>query len=264
MRTIDRTCKLVCGAAALLISAISPTPASADGMLYGEPVGVRPVLRPVDWSGFYIGGQLGGTWGDVDWTQGNPNFFNTLGATVVGTESSFNAGGVTGGILGGYNIQSESFVFGIELAFNGVGISESQASPFFPATDTFKTEVDFITTITGRVGYAWDNWLVFARGGWAGAETKQTLTSTSSGGVTASKNLFVDGWTVGTGFEVMAWPNVSLGLTYDYIDLNHGAHAISCPACGTGVGLGTPFIEPELKLSTIMARASYMFPINDP
>lgn len=62
----------------------------------------------------------------------------------------------------------------------------------------------------------------------------------------------------------MAWPNVSVGMTYDYVDLNHGAHAISCPNCGTGVGFGTPYLEPEIKLSTIMARASYMFPIDDP
>ena len=262
MRTIGRTCKLVCAASALLLAHLIPTTASADGMLYGEPVGTRPALRAVDWSGFYVGGQLGGAFGDVDWTQGNPNFFNTLGAVVVGTESSFNAGGFTGGIMGGANIQAENFVFGIELAFNGVGISESMASPFFPATDTYKTEVDFITTITGRVGYAWDNWLMFVRGGWAGAETKQTLSSTV--GPVASKNLFVDGWTIGAGAEVMTWHNVSFGLTYDYIDLNHGAHAISCPACGVGVGLGTPYIEPELKLSTIMARATYMFPIEDP
>lgn len=151
MRTFDLTCKLVCSAGALLLTALVPTTATADGMLYGEPIGTRPALMVTDWSGFYIGGQLGGAWGDVDWTQGNANYFNTVGAAIVGSESSFEASGFTGGILGGFNIQSENWVFGIELAFNGVGISETKASPFFPAMDTYKSEVDFITTITGRV-----------------------------------------------------------------------------------------------------------------
>ncbi len=29
-------------------------------------------------------------------------------------------------------------------------------------------DVSWLTTVTGRVGYAWDRWLAYAKGGWAG------------------------------------------------------------------------------------------------
>jgi hypothetical protein len=62
--------------------------------------------RTTDWTGLYIGGQLGGTWSDVDWTQTNANYFNTLGPAVVGSDSGFSPSGAIGGIVGGYNYQA--------------------------------------------------------------------------------------------------------------------------------------------------------------
>lgn len=265
MRTFDRTCKHVCGAAALLLSVLSSGAAFADGMpdgspYYEPPLPTAPVL--MNWSGFYIGGQLGGAWGNVDWTQDNANYFNTAGAVVVGRDSSFSPSGFMGGVIGGANIQSDRWVFGIELSFDGTSMSKSRSSNLFPATDTFKAELNWLTTITGRVGYTWNNWLVFARGGWAGGGIKETMTDAGAG-VVASKDSFVDGWTVGGGFDVMAWPSFVVGLTYDYVDLNHGTQVLTCPNCGTGVGGGTPQLDSQTTFSTVMARASYFIPIDD-
>lgn len=254
MRTIDRTCKRVCSAAALLLSVLAPTVACADGMpdYYEPPLPTAPVL--MNWSGFYIGGQLGGAWGSMDWTQTNTNYFNN----TVGAGTDFNGSGVIGGIIGGANIQSERWVFGIELSFDGTGISKSRSSNLSLTTGSFKSEINWLTTITGRVGYTWNNWLVFARGGWAGAQIKQSLTDTAAP-VTASNDSFVDGWTVGGGFDMMAWPNIIVGLTYDYVTLNHGTEVVSCPACGGA----TPVLESDTTFSMIMVRGSYFIPIED-
>lgn len=254
MRTFDRTCKHVCGAAALLLSVLASGTALADGMpdgapYYEPPLPTAPVL--LNWSGFYIGGQIGGTWGSTDWTQTNVNDFSP----ASGSASSFDTGGFIGGIIGGANIQSDRWVFGIELSFDGTTASKSSASNLI-AGDTFKTQMNWLTTITGRVGYTWNNWLVFARGGWAGGEFKQSL---SGGGVVASHESFVDGWTVGGGFDLMALPGFVVGLTYDYVTLNHGTEVMGCPSCV----VATPILESDTTFSTIMARASYFIPIDD-
>ncbi|MBC8013724.1 MAG: hypothetical protein H7X74_06570 [Methyloceanibacter sp.] len=36
-----------------------------------------------NWSGFYVGAQVGGAWSETDWRYKNPNWFNTLGPIVV-------------------------------------------------------------------------------------------------------------------------------------------------------------------------------------
>ena len=95
--------------------------AHADGMpdsggTPGAPLTVSEYIGVADWSGFYVGGQVGGAWSKTDWQQVNPNYFNSIGGVVIGTGSSFDADGVIGGILGGYNQQIGRWVFGLELA----------------------------------------------------------------------------------------------------------------------------------------------------
>jgi outer membrane immunogenic protein len=241
-------------AVALLLGAGGAT---ADGAR-PHRIGVSDRQGAIDWSGFYIGGQLGGTWANIDWSQVNPNFFNTLGAAVVGTDSSFDASGVLGGVYGGYNHQVGDWVFGLELAATATDLSDSRASPFFPTLDTYSTEVNWLATLAGRVGYAWDRWLVFGRGGWAAADVDLTLSSTA--GPLASKDTWVDGWTLGLGAEYMMWHGVSLGLAYDYVELNLDGETVTCPRCGTGVGFGTPVIDSDIRMQSVMARVSFFMP----
>jgi outer membrane immunogenic protein len=211
-----------------------------------------------DWTGFYIGGQLGGAWSDDDWTQTNANFFNTLGPTVLGTDTRFDASSAAGGILGGYNHQMGHWLLGLELAATAVDLSDERASPFFPATDVYSTKVGWLATVAGRVGFAWDQWLVYGRGGWAGGNVEMTLDSPAAG-VFATKDSWANGWTLGAGGEYMLWPGIALGLAYDYVDLSLD-QTVTCPACGTGVGLGTPVIDSDYEVQSIMARMSVFLP----
>jgi outer membrane immunogenic protein len=245
---------LIASVAALIF--LGGAPASADGMR--RIVGVSDLQGATNWSGIYAGGQLGGTWANIDWSQVNPNFFNTLGAAVVGTDSSFDASGVLGGVYGGYNHQVGHWVFGLELAATATDLTDSRASPFFPALDTYSTEVRWLATVAGRIGYAWDRWLVFGRGGWAGADVDLTLSSTA--GPLASKDAWANGWTLGLGAEYMMWHGVSLGLAYDYVELNLDGETITCPSCGTGVGFGTPVIDSDIRMQSVMARVSFFLP----
>lgn len=235
--------------------------AYADGMLDsggtpGAPLTVSEYIGVADWSGFYVGGQAGGAWGTIDWTHDNPNYFNTLGAVVIGTGNSFDANSAIGGIVGGYNQQIGRFVFGLELAANLTDLSQTRASPFFPATHVFTTESTWNASITGRVGWTWDRWLWFVKGGWAAAGNKLTLNDQAAG-VVASADTWVDGWIIGGGVEYFVWPSISLGLTYDYMNLNDHGEATACGGCGVGVGGGNPLIDADLKTQSVMARLNF-------
>lgn len=237
------------------ILALRPDCGRADG--YESVVGVTDLQAATDWTGFYIGGKLGGAWSNVDWTQ-DVNVFTAGGAVPPGTGVSFGPSGVAGGIIGGGNVQVGHWIFGAELSFSGTDLSETLTSPFFPATDTFQTEIGWIGTIEGRIGYAWDRFLLFGKGGWAGANASLTLTNSATG-VTATTDEFVDGWTIGGGLEYMCWPSVVLGIEYDYVTLNL-SNAPSCPLCVSGIVAGAPSsITGEATASTVMVRASYLF-----
>jgi outer membrane immunogenic protein len=211
-----------------------------------------------DWSGFYLGGQLGGAWSSIDWTQTNANFFNTLGPAVLGTDTGFHASSAAGGVLGGYNHQIDHLVLGFELGATALDLSDRRPSPFFPALDTYSTKVGWLATVAGRIGFAWDQWLVYGRGGWAGGNVEVTLDSPAAG-VFASKDSWANGWTLGAGGEYMLWPGIALGLAYDYVDLSLD-ETTNCPACGVGVGFGTPVIDADYKIQSVMARLSVFLP----
>src|SRR5262245_5157762 len=66
-------------------------------------------------------------------------------------------------------------VIGIEGSVAVACLDGSRRSPFFPTSDTYTADVDLLTTVTGRVGYARDKWLAYAKGGLAGADIELTL-----------------------------------------------------------------------------------------
>jgi len=184
----------------------------------------------VDWTGFYAGAQLGGAWSNIDLQFQNANYFNTLGPTVVGNKIDNDPSGVIGGVLGGYNYQTGPWVFGLELTASAADMKEERPSPLFPKLDTNTSQINWLTTATGRLGYAWDRWLLYAKGGWAGGEVSVTLFDQSAG---------VYG-------------------SYDYSDLNFDDKTITCPNCnGVGAGFGTPIVDDDIKVQSVVGRLTF-------
>jgi outer membrane immunogenic protein len=229
-------------------------------LLWAPPGGAGAQEAPASatkWSGFAIGGEVGASFASFAWTQ-SPNFFNTIGATVLGSESDSVAAGLTGGVLGGYNWAVGRILLGIELSARTGGLSKQQPSPWYPATDVFTSEIHWRASAAARVGYAWERWQIFAKGGWAGADVGFTLLDTSTG-ITSTLDKWINGWTAGVGAEYMMLDRVSLGVTWDYTDLSAGGLGMSCAFCGFGVGLGTPVVDSHIRLNAVMARLTYHF-----
>jgi outer membrane immunogenic protein len=251
--------RLAAVAAAL---ALTTTYAAADGI---PGVTMTDSQNLTDWSGFYIGGKLGGAFGDLNWQQ-DANVFSTGGgaAAPANTPVDFSPSGVAGGIIGGANLQLGQWIFGAELSFSGTGFSQTVTSPFFPATDTFSTELNWLGTVEGRIGYSWDRVMVFGKGGWAGSNATLKVSSTHPvHGGTASTSEFVDGWTIGGGVEYAIWNSVIIGLEYDYVSLSLTS-AGSCQLCLAGIVDTTPSaVAGDATMSAVMLRASYLFAAED-
>jgi len=248
--------RLVATAAA--ICWLAPISAEADGI---PGVIMTDSQYLTDWSGFYVGGKLGGAFSNITWTQ-DLNAFTALSGVAPNTPVQFSPSGVAGGFLGGANLQLGQWIFGAEVSFSGTDLSQKTASPFFPATDTFSTTLDWLLTVEGRIGYSWDRVMVFGKGGLAATDATLKVTSTRLG--TASFTEFAKGWTIGAGVEYAAWNSVILGIEYDYMNINLSKGG-DCPLCDEGITIdSTPSaLGGNVTISAVTLRASYLFGAED-
>ncbi len=82
------------------------------------------------------------------------------------------------------------------------------------------SQFNWYSTLTGRVGYAVDNWLWYVKGGAAWADVDYSI-----GGVKLGDTR--TGWTVGGGLEYGLTPNWSAKLEYNFLDF--GSDNIAAP-----------------------------------
>jgi outer membrane immunogenic protein len=147
------------------------------------PVYVPPPLPVFTWTGFYAGLNAGYAFdGDHSYNTigNNPGAGNTINAIALGLRPGFfrnRSDGFTGGGQVGYNyqlgnppLQSGHFVVGVEadVAYTDLNASGSYVSPSDPThVSNFRSTTDFVGTVRGRVGYAFDNILAYGTGGFA-------------------------------------------------------------------------------------------------
>src|SRR5215831_5871247 len=157
----------------------------------GKPVykAPPPVVPVFSWTGFYIGAQGGGAWGDSVQT------FHT--GLVSGTTGRYDiSGGEAGGTVG-YNWEfAPRIVLGIESDYSWAHISGTgHSSPTYNCGTICATTVDSLGTVRGRLGYAFDKRVLLSgTGGWAFSRINSNLnTFTQANDRT--------GWPAGAGIE---------------------------------------------------------------
>ncbi len=198
----------------LLVAGLTIGASAANAADLYRPAYTPPAIRAAyDWSGFYLGANLGGAWSK------SRHEFADSGVAVANNTSSHS--GVIGGVQAGYNWQSGALVLGVETDFQFSSIKGNIGTLNFPGgTIQSDEKLPWFGTVRGRVGYAADNWLFYATGGYAYGRVKNT-TTVVDGGLTesASFNHTRSGWTVGGGVEWGFARNWSAKLEYLYIDL---------------------------------------------
>jgi outer membrane immunogenic protein len=253
-----------------------------------------PMIAPPpplwNWTGFYIGGNLGPGWSRQQ--LGNDDGLGAFNNTNAGFGSTTGVG-LTGGFQLGYNYQfaNSPIVVGLEGMFNFASIranansSTSTTDSFVTGGDTFHTvntsfnnqfssKVKDIALLTARLGLTsgpQDRTLWYIKGGGAWAKTNYTLnsqtnsTETITDFETAPPVLTVIntttlaslqqtrnrwGWTVGTGVEFGLWDNWSTRIEYDYLQFNN-SNISDANLTGFCLNTGNCGVKSEIHLVTI-------------
>ena len=210
--------------ASLAFVALATTAFAAD-MPTKAPMAPQPVVY--NWTGFYVGMNAGYAWGRADTTTVVPARVFAGPATAASYSSAaspnLNSNGFIGGFQLGYNLQTNNIVYGIETDFNAFSLRGSATQSFVPAAAvslSSATEVksDWLFTLRPRLGWAVNNWLIYATGGLAVADIKysQVNTFATIGPEQASVSTTKAGWTAGGGVEAMIDRNWSVKAEYLY------------------------------------------------
>jgi len=181
------------------------------------PAAVAPVAYapPVyNWSGFYVGGNLGAGFANSKWSD-----------PITGANNTFNKNGFIGGGQVGVNWQINALVLGVEGDFDWTGL---KGSGHDSVGNTINTDTQWTSTVTGRVGAAFDRLLVYGKGGVAFAHANDSLNDIFGSTVSASETR--TGWTAGAGLEYAFAPNWSAKIEYDY--LGFGSETLNLPTSG--------------------------------
>ena len=208
------------------------------------PVVVAP---PDSWAGFYLGGQVGYGEDAVRWH----NLGGSAAFSPLDSVTRDRGNGVIGGGQLGYNFQVNRLVFGVEGSVSAANFDRSFASPYFP-TDTWSSKLTWLGTVTGRVGYGFDSWMPYVKGGFAAGGVDTTIQSTALGAIAQGSSVHT-GWTVGGGVEVKVAPRVSLGLEFMHTELGRKTD-ITSSSIGTAENYGV-----GMRTNSLMARFNYLF-----
>jgi len=195
---------------------------------------VRPVVRAYDWTGFYVGGNVGGHWGTDKVTTVTDVDFEGLGpaggaAIDAISPATLHPEGFIGGIQAGYNIAGSGGVFGIEVDANWLGGSATRTLTNIPVIApadamTNTTQASFLSTMRMRWGTTVfsDRSLFYVTAGFAFATLKttdtmghigNTVTTATSGSTTEP------GLAAGGGFEYAFTDNISARFEYLYVSI---------------------------------------------
>ena len=205
-------------------------------LAWGADLAPPPAPAYYNWTGLYIGLNAGYASATVS--------ESLSGAT--GSGSATMPGGI-GGAQIGYNYQIGAVVVGFEADFDGSMATKSITAGIASGTN----QIPWIGTLRGRVGYAFDRFLVYAT---AGGAATQLLSTVNVGGIgSASTSNTTGAWTAGGGLEVAITDNLSARVEYLYLDTGN------IPVAQVGATPPPPFVTVTGHLQDNLVRAGFNY-----
>lgn len=194
------------------------------------PVAPPPIVQVYNWTGFYIGGHVGGAFaGDNTFTGSDGRF---LGGGQVGFDYQF----------------APNWVAGIEAQYSWLG-GNNRTLAFAPS-GVVTLDNRGIGSVTGRLGYAFGPLLAYAKGGYAFVDRDVNVTQFGAPVASATTGRGKDGYTIGAGLEYLFAPNWSAKAEYQYYDF--GSTTFNAPPAIAG----TSFKNDE---HSVKAGVNYRF-----
>src|SRR5882724_4968101 len=180
--------KLLLGAAALVAFAAPAVAADLGARPYTKAPAYTAPQVVYNWTGFYIGGHVGGAFAGDNSLQGNSGRF-------------------LGGVQGGADYQfATNWVLGAEAQYSW--LTSNNNGVLFPGGALVTTNTNQLGSATGRLGYTWGPTLLYAKGGYAWRDNNNIGVSVAGAPVAfATVGNHKDGYTVGAGLEYLFAPN---------------------------------------------------------
>jgi outer membrane immunogenic protein len=219
-----------------------------------------PVYVPVppiyNWTGLYVGGNLGFGWD-------NGSFSDPLGNSLPLVPNGLFLGGGQVGV----NYQFwDRVVIGAEVDFDWLSNSSTTSStalfvnpPGAPTGSAATVTVNnrWLTTVTGRLGYAWDRLLLYAKGGGAWVGSNSPTFTVDGAPVTISTSNSNWAWTAGLGAEWAFWGNWSARLEYDFVGLS--SQSFTIPTAVGGLPANDQFSGNNRNIQMVNVGINYKF-----
>ncbi len=209
-----------------------------------------PAVSVFSWTGCYVGGQAGGLWAkQKDWivrTPGGDFYGQSLGG--------HDADGWLGGVQAGCDYQfAGGFVAGIQgdYAWTDAEGSHDSAREFGVA---YHSKVRSLATVTGRIGYAWDRFLGYLKGGGAWERDEYWATTIILGTAYTARETR-PAWTIGIGGEYAFTRFLSGFIEYDYYDFGTGQIGLTPQI----TGLRRAFVDITETKSVVRAGLNFRF-----
>jgi outer membrane immunogenic protein len=218
--------KVLLTGTALLMLASGSAMAADLSRAAPAPVYTKAPMMPVfTWTGFYIGGNLGGAWAHRDVTD---SLFGLNFSNGNNNNGVFIAGGQVGG-----NYQFNNFVVGVEGTFDWAANNNNTTTGIaVPGGNIIQVTSNntWLSTLAGRFGVAFDRVLVYGKGGgaWIGNNSFTVTNVTTGASFTGSNSNTTTGWVAGAGVEWAFAPNWTVKAEYDFIGL--GGRSFTIPA----------------------------------
>jgi outer membrane immunogenic protein len=211
----------------------------------------KPQQKP-DWAGFYFKGSSAGSSDGIPWATLAPGQNSLAPTALAPTPAPANSNF-------GYNIQSGNLVFGLEGSLAAANFDGRFTAPYMPglAAGAWTPNMNWMGTVTGKLGYAFGQWLPYVKGGFATADVGSPLQGASSLGA-FSQGTEATGWTAGVGFEYQFSPKWSLGVEYLYTDLGGNSNGAPGSLSGAPLSNGAPeMYSTALKSQSLLGRLNY-------
>jgi outer membrane immunogenic protein len=236
--------KFLVAAVGLAVLAMAAPAVAAD--LPARPwTKAAPMIEPVyDWTGFYIGANGGYGSSRKCWDV------TTVGGVFLGTEGCRVAdGGVAGGQVG-YRWQAGTIVFGLEAQGDWADLKGSSVG--LSTGFTNRSRIDAFGLFTGQIGLAWNNALLYVKGGAAVISNKYDIFAPGGALLASASDTSRWGGTAGVGVEYGFTPNWTVGVGYDHIFVDAQRANFTAPAGGA-------FITERISGDTdiVTARVNY-------
>ena len=222
------------------------------GPMPRAPATYIPAAVPYyNWTGFYIGGNLGGAFNQGSYSDPTGNTFSAA--------NSFKFAG--GGQIGANYEFANGALIGVEAMFDWFPntsntIAVTLGPPFAAGTAASATiNNSWLTTVTGRLGYAWDRLLIYGKGGFAYVGASNSNVTIGGVGVQTAASSY--GWTAGVGLEYVVFGNLSARVEYDYVGLTNNTFGV--PAGVGGLGAPDQFTGNNRNIQLVTLGLNYKF-----